>query len=107
MGAGLTFDVKRGKKLISTGREGKITVKARKYRLVTSDFSASHNFRLVNSKGKTIKGKVGKRNKKVLTGVSAIRKKPTTYVINLKKGNYTLRCDPHDTLGMTVEITVN
>ena len=105
-GAGLSFDVKRGKKLVSTGRDGTISVKARKYRFVVKDNSGFHNFRLVNANGKTIKGKRGKKKRKVLTGVAATRKKVTTYVVNLKKGSYTLICDPHDTVGMTVKITV-
>jgi hypothetical protein len=104
-GAGLTFDVKRGKKLLSSGADGSATVKARKYRFVVRDNSSFHNFRLVNAKGKTIKGKLRKKKRMVLTGVGATRKKATTYVLNLKKGVYTLICDPHETVGMTVKLT--
>ena len=106
-GQGLTFDVKKGKKVVSTGSRGEITVKAKKYRLVVKDDSTIHNFRLENAAGKTIKGKIGKKKKKVLTSVRGTKKKATTYVINLKKGSYTLICDPHVNAGMTVDITVN
>ncbi|MGI9659611.1 MAG: plastocyanin/azurin family copper-binding protein [Gaiellaceae bacterium] len=106
-GAGLSFDIKKGKKLVTSGGNGAMTVKAKKYRLIVNDGSSAHNFRLVNSAGKTIKGKRGKKNKKVLTSVSGTRKKATTYVVKLKKGSYTLVCDPHVNAGMTVDITVN
>ena len=105
-GSGLTFDVKKGKKLLASGSDSEMTIKARKYRFVVTDNSTAHNFRLQNAAGKTIKGKRGKKTRKVLTSVGGTRKKPTTYVVTLKKGTYTLICDPHKTVGMTVTINV-
>ena len=105
-GPGLSFDVKKGKKLLTSGSDGEMTVKARKYRLVLVDDSSAHNFRLENAAGKTIKGKRGKKKRKVLTSVAGTRKKAITYVVTLKKGTYTLICDPHKTVGMTVTINV-
>lgn len=105
-GAGLTFDVKRGKKVLATGSDGEMTVKAGKFRFQVVDGSTAHNFRLQNANGETIKGKRGKKRQKVLTSVSGTLKKPRTYVVRLKKGEYTLICDPHKTVGMTVTITV-
>ena len=106
-GAGLTFDIKKGKKLLTSGKSNAaITVKARKYRFVVKEDSTFHNYVLVNSKGKVIKGKRGKRNKKVSTSVPGTLKKPRTYVIKLKKGVvYELYCSPHRLAGMTVNIT--
>ena len=105
-GVGISFDVKRGKKLVSTGSDGTMSVKARKYCFVMKDNSSFHNFRIVNAKGRTIMGKLGKKKRKALTGVAVTSKKVTTYVVNLKKGDYTLIFDPHDTVEMTVKIKV-
>ena len=105
-GSGLTFDVKQGKKLLTSGSNGEITVRARKYRFVVKEDSTIHNYVLVNSKGKVIMGKRGKKKKKVRTSVAGTLKKPRTYVIRLKKGDYTLFCTPHRPAGMTVAFTV-
>jgi plastocyanin len=105
-GPGLAIDIKKGKKVASTGNDGKIKVKRGAFRFVLAETSEFHNYRLVNAKGKTIKGKFGKRNRKVVTGVSATRSKPFIYTVNLKKGSYVLLCDPHLSQNMKVIITV-
>lgn len=106
-GAGLTFDVKRGKKVLSTGSSGSITLKARKYRFVLKDDSEFHNFQLENASDQIIKGKKGKRSRKVMTSVQGTLKKPAVFVVNLKRGQtYQLLCQPHRDVGMTVDITV-
>lgn len=105
-GPGLAIDIKKGKKVASTGNNGKIKLKRGAYRFVLAENSEFHNYRLVNAKGKTIKGKFGKRKRKVVTGVSATRSKPFIYTVNLKKGSYVLLCDPHLQQKMKVKITV-
>ena len=105
-GPGLAMDIKKGKNVASTGNNGKIKLKKGAYRFVLAENSQFHNYRLVNAKGRTIKGKFGKRNRKVVTGVSATRSKPFVYTVNLKKGSYVLLCDPHLAQKMKVKITV-
>lgn len=105
-GPGLSFNVVKKKKLVSTGENGTMSLKRGRYRLVLKDNASNHNYRLVNARGKTITGKFGKKRKKVLTGVGAMRAKPFIYVVSLKKGVYTLICDPHRNVGMTVKIRV-
>ena len=105
-GPGLAIDIKKGKKVASTGNNGKIKLKRGAYRFVLAENSEFHNYRLVNAKGKTIKGKFGKRKRKVVTGVSATRSKPFIYTVNMKKGSYVQLCDPHLQQKMKVKITV-
>ena len=56
-GAGLTFDLKRGKKVLSSVSRGKITLRARKYRFVFKENSSFHNFQLENANRKIIKAR--------------------------------------------------
>ena len=77
VGPGATISLKQGTKAVSS-------VKAGKYSLVVSDRSTFHNFRL---KGPGVN---------VATTVAA--KATKTFSVTLRKGTYTIVCDPHKTM---------
>jgi plastocyanin len=77
VGPGTTISLKQGSKVVSS-------VKAGKYSLVVSDRSPFHNFRL---KGPGVN---------VATSVSATGSK--TFAVTLRKGTYTIVCDPHKSM---------
>ena len=77
VGPGATISLKQGSKAVSS-------VKAGKYSLVVSDKSPFHNFRL---KGPGVN---------VATSVKATGSK--TFSVTLRKGTYTIVCDPHKSM---------
>ena len=77
VGPGATISLKQGAKAVSS-------LKAGKYSLTVNDRSPFHNFRL---KGPGVN---------VATTVKATG--PKTFAVTLRKGTYTIVCDPHKTM---------
>ena len=109
-GPGLTFIVKRGDTTLAEGSNGKARVKAGNYAIKFDDNATFHNVRLQNAKGKTVKATKRKAKtttrKKTNFRTSVPGTSKGTFKLKLRPGRYTLLCDPHRTLGMTVTLIV-
>ena len=80
VGPGFTITLKKDGKAVKTLKPGS-------YKITVKDRSDEHNFHML-----------GAGAAKVKTTVDFVGTK--TYTVTLKKGTYTIQCDPHATEGM-------
>jgi plastocyanin len=86
VGPGFTITLKKSGKPVKTLKPGS-------YKITVADKSSSHDFHIL---GPGVNDKI--------TSVPFVGSKPAT--LTLKKGTYTIQCDPHAALGMKSTFTV-